>query len=305
MKKLSVVFSFVLAAVSVGYAQEGLNDRDEGYNEQSVRPIHRSDIMWQKTVLRALDLREKQNEPIFSKNKQITKLIIDAAKAGELKIWATDSLDQGQPLTLEEFLKNIQIPSEEVQYTDEEAAFLETEEDEGGEDDPWGDFGDDSGDEDTGEEDLLEEESATGGTEYYSAQDLYQLEIKEDQIFDKQRSRMYYDILAITMKVPSDHPLNIKGIEIPVGSFSYKELVEKVFKNNPNAIWYNPYNDAEHKSLSDAFELRLFSSYIIKVSNPSDDYLVDIYGGDQWTGILASQWKSFELLEYEHNLWEF
>ena len=45
--------------------------------------------------------------------------------------------------------------------------------------------------------------------------------------------------------------------------------------------------------------------YIIKVSNPKDAYLVDIHGGDQWTGILASQWKSFELLEYEHNLWEF
>ncbi len=301
MKKLSVVFGFMLC-VTASYAQEGLSNVDEGWNDQSVRPIHRSDIMWQKTVIRAVDLREKQNEPIFSKNKQITKIIIEAAKAGELKIWKTDSLDRGQPLTLEEFLKNIQIPSEEVQYSDEELEFMDTggEEDLGASD-PWGDFGDDTG---GGEEEVVEE-AATNSVEYYQPIDLYQLEIKEDQIFDKQRSRMYYDMLSITIKVPADHPLNIKGIEIPAGSFSYKELVTKVFKNNPNAIWYNPYNDAEHRTLADAFELRLFSSYIIKVSNPADDYLVDIYGGDQWTGIMASQWKSYELLEYEHNLWEF
>lgn len=302
MKKLSVVFSFVLLS-SASFAQEGLSNVDEGWNKNSVRPIHRSDIMWQKTVLRAVDLREKQNEPIFSKNKQITKIIIEAAKAGELKIWATDSLDEGQPLKLEEFLKNIQIPSEEVQYSEEEMEFMNNDEDAGGgDDDPWG-FGDE-GSGDSGEEEV--EEAAPASTvEYYAPQDLYQLELKEDQIFDKQRSRMYYDLLAITLKVPADHPLNIKGIEIPAGSFSYKELVQKVFKNNPNAVWYNPYNDAEHRTLADAFELRLFSSYIIKVSNPADDYLVDIYGGDQWTGIMASQWKSYELLEYEHNLWEF
>lgn len=301
MKKLSVVFSFLLLG-STSFGQEGLSNIDEGFNDQSVRPIHRSDIMWQKTVLRAVDLREKQNEPIFSKNKQVTKLIIEAAKAGELKIWATDSLDQGRPLTLEEFLKNIQIPSEEVQYSEEEQEFLNNDPSMAA-DDPWGDFGaiDDAGTDDL----ALEEEAPTSNVEYYAPRDLYQLEIKEDQIFDKQRSRMYYDMLAITLKVPADHPLNIKGIEIPAGSFSYKELVTKVFKNNPNAIWYNPYNDAEHRTLADAFELRLFSSYIIKVSNPADDYLVDIYGGDQWTGIMSSQWKSYELLEYEHNLWEF
>ena len=65
------------------------------------------------------------------------------------------------------------------------------------------------------------------------------------------------------------------------------------------------YNDAEHRNLADAFELRLFSSYIAKVSNPDDEWLVDIYGGDPYTGILASEWKAFELLEFEHNLWEF
>ena len=299
MKKLSVSLIFAaLASIGTVSAQEALGEGfksvDEGFNHQSAHPIHRSDIMWQKTIIRNIDLREKQNEPMFSKNKEITKIIIDAVRAGELKIWKNDSLDLGQPLTLEEFLKNIEIPSAEVQYSEEELAFLEAEQ---ASESAWGEA-------DGGEEES-ENEAVNAGTEYFFPKDLYQLQIKEDLIFDKQRSRMYHDVLSLTMIVPADHPDNIKGIEIPAGSFSYKELVNKVFKDNPDAIWYNPYNDAEHKNLAHAFELRLFSSYIVKVSNPNDDYLVDIYGGDLWTGIMASQWKSFELLEFEHNLWEF
>lgn len=308
MKKLNVVLGALTFGALGAFAQEGVGNVDEGYNEQSHHPIHRSDIMWQKTVLRMLDLREMQNEPLFSRNKEITKIIIEAAKAGEVKIWKTDSLDHGSPLTLEEFLKNMQIPSEQVELSEEEKAFMQEEapaEEDMGFDD-WGDDGGGGGGEADAE--LAELEGGgdeASGPEYYEPKMLYQLEMKEDMIFDKQRSRMYYDVIAMTLKVPADHPLNIKGIEIPVASFSYKELVDGPFKNNPNAIWYNRYNDAEHRTMHDAIELRLFSSYILKVSNPADDYLVDIYGGDQWTGIMASQWKQYELLEFEHNLWEF
>ena len=174
--------------------------------------------------------------------------------------------------------------------SEEDLAFMAN--DDGGWDDEGGDEGADAG-------------PAVKKVEYFFPKDLYQMQIREDLIFDKQRSRMYYDILAVTMFVPADHPDNIKGIEIPIASFSYKELHDKTFKDNPDAIWFNPFNDAEHRNLADAFELRLFSSYIIKVSNPNDEYLVDTYGGDPKVGIMASQWKAFELLEYEHNLWEF
>ena len=121
-------------------------------------------------------------------------------------------------------------------------------------------------------------------------------------IFDRQRSRMYYDIHSITIKLPAD--LDPRGIEGVVASFNYKECVEKVFSKNPNAVWFNPQNDAEHKSIRDAFELRLFSSKIIKVSNPNNDFLEDIYATPK-QGLLASMWKMYELMEYEHNLWEF
>ena len=284
-------FCLILTAVfSFGLAQAQLSnyETEDGFNKFSVKGVHKSDVMWKKTVTRAIDLREKQNEPIFSKDREITRMIIDAVKAGVIRPYATDSLWEGRALTIDEFLEGIKLPSAEAELSEEEMAFMEEDDD---------DWGDEEGDE--------EEAPVSAEADYFFPKDLYQMQVLEDMIFDKQRSVMYYDILAVKMFVPADHADNIKGIEIEIATFSYKELKEKVFKDNPNAIWYNPYNDAEHRTLAEAFELRLFSSYIVKVSNPADEYLTDIYGGDPKTGILASQWKAYELLEFEHNLWEF
>lgn len=298
MKKLGVILMGLVMSAGVAYGQErtdstaatttttttttetttaGATNGDTGYNPLSVRPIHVSDIMWKKTILRAIDLREKQNKPLFSRNREITRLLLDAVMKGDLTIYANDSLDR--KITIDDFNQAMLIPVEGGTMTEEEKQIALA----------------------NGDSSVLQ----SSGPAYYFPTDLYQLTIREDLIFDKQRSRLYYDIIALTMYVPADLPSNIKGIEQVVASFSYKELVEKVFKDNPKAIWFNVQNDQQHKNLADAFDLRLFSSYITKVSNPNDAYLVDIYGGDQQKGIMASQWAAMELLEFEHNLWEF
>ncbi len=284
MKKLGVILMGLVMSVGIAYGQEtdgaataGTASEDTGYNPLSVRPIHVSDIMWKKTLLRAIDLREKQNKPLFSRNREITRLLIDAVTKGDITPYANDSLER--KITIDDFNEAMLIPIEGGTLTAEEKEIALA----------------------NGDSSVLQ----MGGPAYYFPTDLYQLTIKEDLIFDKQRSRLYYDILALTVYVPADLPSNIKGIEQVVASFSYKDLVEKVFKDNPKAIWFNVQNDQQHKNLADAFDLRLFSSYITKVSNPNDAYLVDIYGGDQQKGIMASQWAAMELLEFEHNLWEF
>lgn len=307
-KFLTTLFVFTVIFGSVTVAQENLN---KGFNDMSVRPIHSSDIMYKKRVWRKMDLRETQNSSFFSAGRQLTKMIVDAAKKGIIQPYSSDTL--GTPMAMEQFLENLKNPAiegfgGEEQKTDPDDPFGGGGEDDpfggGGEDDPFADpFG--GGDEGAAEDDPF----ATGGggadmaiDPYYLPNELFIIEIQEDVIFDKKRSRMYYDIL--TLKIVVDGSKTPDGIDKPVAVFSYKEIVEKLFKDNPEAIWFNPDNSAEHRNLQDAFDLRLFASRIIKVSNTDDQFIEDIYGPGK-SNLYGSDWYEMKLMEYEHELWEF
>ena len=257
-------------------------------SSNSARPIPEHDILFKKTVWRKIDLREKQNKPMFSENREITKIIMDAVKSGELTAYANDSVNK--PLTREEFTGNMtkKDNTEELSEEEKAAGFGQEAED----DDAWGAaLGDKAG------------KSTTGpvSNEFF-AKELYLLELKENIVFDKKRSRMYHDIQTITLKVPAT--TNEMGIENTVASFKMSDLV-RVFRANPEtAVWYNAQNDAQHKNLADAFDLWLFSSYITKISNPGDRALSDIYGGGQ-KGLLAAQDAAEALIEYEYSLWSY
>jgi gliding motility associated protien GldN len=254
----------------------------------SARPIPEHDILFKKTVWRKIDLREKQNKPMFSENREITKIIINAVKSGELTAYKTDSVNA--PLTRQEFMQNMTPKERGAGLSDAEiaAGFGQDKEDEA---DAWGAALGESAVQKTG----------PVSNEYFPKQ-LYLLELKENVVFDKKRSRMYHDIHTISIKVPAT--LNPLGFEQNVGSFKMSDLV-KVFRSNPDlAIWYNPQNDAQHKNLSDAFDLWLFSSYITKISNPGDRGLADIYGAGK-KGLLAAQDAMEALIEYEYSLWSY
>jgi hypothetical protein len=142
--------------------------------------------------------------------------------------------------------------------------------------------------------------AAFDGDEYF-AKELSIMEIKEDWIFDRKRSRLYYDIQTVTLFLPADK--NAAGLEVPIATFKYADL-DKLFRSDPKKfIWYNPQNQAQHKNLSDAFDLRLFYGRITKVSNPEDKELVGIYGDKE--GLLKSYQTENELMEMEHGLWEY
>jgi len=259
----------------------------------TVRPIPASDMMYRRTVWRVVDLREKQNRPLYSVNHEITKIIMDAVKRGELTVYKDDSLKK--QMTPEEYRKTLVKPGEEIVETEEDRQARE---------------------EADRQMALIEaakrrqmgskyvapppSESAAMGPIEYNPRDIKNLEIKEDVIFDKKRSRMYYQIEAITLKVPNA----VTGFDDVIGAFAYKDLV-KVFRNHPEeAIWYNMQNNANHLNLADAFELRMPSSFIRKVSNPNDDDLKTVHGGSK-QAILASQRAVEEFVEFESSLWSY
>ena len=233
-----------------------------------------ADIMYKKEVTRAVDLREKQNKSIFARGYEITDIILQALNAGEIQAYTNDSLTT--KMNKNEVMESLIIPSSQAPV---DTSYM----------DEW-------------ERQEYKEQMKGYKPDTYSAKDLYQLEITEDILFDKNHSVLEYDLKTITLLIPAGHPDNIRGIQTAVATFNYDDC-KALFSNNPNAIWYNPQNEATHLNLADAFDLRMFSSYIIKVANPDDEYLMDIYGGEKG-GVLAAQKAAMDFLEFESNLWE-
>ena len=321
--KSSHTLAVIAAGLSLSLTAAAQEQATTASSTGSHRPIPLSDQMFRKSIWRQVDLREKQNKPMFSEGKEISRVILEAVRRGELQTYKNDSLTS--TLTPTEVQSNSSyVDAVDKLSADEIAAGFKPES--GAADDGWGaaktkkpvpkkvaklDAAGKPMKDKKGKVIMVNAPAAAtvaaapkpAGNEY-RPKDIYEMEIKEDMIFDKKRSRMYHDIKSITLLVPSTLASNTSGIEKPIGTFKYSDLV-KVFRANPqNAIWFNAENDAQHKNLADAFELWLFNSYITKVSNAGDSRLDDIYGGAQ-QGILAAQQTAADLIEYEYNLWSF
>ena len=295
MKKLSLLLVSAFALLLFFAGTDVMAQRVNGYNPNSVLPIHTEDIMFEKRVWRRVDLKEKQNLPFFAFNNEITKILIQAVKAGLLPVYVNDDSLRTR-MTKEEFLENLKIPDfGGGGLTDEEKAM-------GFEDDAGDDWGDDAGwggdEAGGGEEEVVEEEA----NEFFPNQ-VSVMEVMEDMIFDRKRSRQYWDIQSLKLILPASNFET--GLQREVGTFRFLDC-DRLFKSLPeSAIWFNPQNSAEHRNLADAFTLRLFSGRIVKVANPRDEFLADIYNKSPRAGIIASQKTEQDLMEMEHNLWEF
>jgi gliding motility associated protien GldN len=301
MRILRNVFLFSLVgllAITSLSAQEA-NDQ---YNPNSVDPIPKYEQLFKRRVWMRIDLKEKQNKGFFAKNGELSKLIVNAVKSGEIdKIYNNDSLTS--TMTKDEFLNRlVATEADEIEAWDPDAEYYE--------DDQVMYNGmaytclydENVGVTPEGAPDDWEADETAGKADIYFPNQISVLKMMEDRIFDKRRSRLYYDIQAIKVIVPGTETLN--GVDNEVAVFSYKDLM-KVFRNHPNeAVWFNRYNSAENKNFADAFILRLFHGVLIKVENPDDLDIVDIYTTRK-EGIMASEWLDLQLMEKEHHLWEY
>lgn len=123
------------------------------------------------------------------------------------------------------------------------------------------------------------------------------LRIKEDWIFDKQRSTFFVRIIGIT-PIYSQYDQNGNFIaELPMFWFYYPDVRNLLV----NEMAFNPGNDAAILSWDDIFEMRLFSSYIIKEPNVYDRRIKDYAIGID--ALLEEERIEKELFEKEHDLW--
>jgi hypothetical protein len=294
---------FYLISMGVLAQESSLNP-----NPNSAHPIDEADIQYRAQIWRKMDLNEKINQPFFAENNQISKFLIDGVKAGLLVPYTNDSLNT--KLSSEQFLDRLKIKgkldnggltAEEIAAGFGGDAKPAAATSGGGADDGWG--GSKKTDASKAEKpavDDFDKGPIVAGVEYYIPKQLSILEIKEDAIIDRKRSRLYFDIQAITLKIPASQ--SDAGLEDIVASFRFKD-VYKFFKSNPNCIWFNSTNEMQHRNMADAFDLRFFSARIIKKGNAGNKDIFDQFG-DGKEALKKSQKLEQQLQDKEAEMWE-
>ncbi len=275
---------FLLLTSLTGYGQE---------MAPLIKPaIAEDQQMFKKMVWRRMDLREQQNSPFFSLNGEISRLLIEAVDEGLITPYRSDSTINFMPDII--FVSNISVEQEQNPFV---GGGFNT----GGFDDNAEENADQAG-ADPDEPRLLaipEEEFSI-------------LYIREEVIFDRNRSRMYNYIQSLSLFLPPDAgtTYNPGGFEKPIAHFNYDEVVA-LFRGPyaDKAIYYNNQNPGAHLNMSDAFELRLFNAPIIKISNDQDLDIRQLYGEemarDPMSVIVIQQKYEYDLMEYESELWEY
>jgi gliding motility associated protien GldN len=293
----------ILCLLLVGFFTNGFSQRDTIVNPNSIEKIPFYEQLYRFRVWRNVNLKEKQNAAFKSAKSDIGAFIIKCIKNGSLTAYDGDSVKA--PQTVDQVLvlnaavqsppydaKKNYVASEEAYFEgknylssrNDNVAHLPT-------DPQWW-------------------ELSGNQTETLQPSQIEELQIVEDLIFDKRRSRLYYDILYVGIIVQKDGNYN------PKGYVYYKDLVKLIEKaahskdldERDKVQWRNRYNPSENKTFVDAFKLRLFHGVIEKVENPDDRTIQNIYelnGRTIGESVFARWEEEMKMMEKEHNLWEY
>ncbi|MEW6468593.1 MAG: gliding motility protein GldN [Bacteroidota bacterium] len=254
---------------SLPYIKDHIDDR----KPIQYTHLREADVMWSKTIWRVVDLREKQNLPLYypitpiNDRLSLFDVIKKGLQSGELTAY-------DKPLLDDEF--NYEMPLSQVNA---KLNFVDT---------------------------VLTQDLNTGAWDtvlvprQIMSENVKQYWVKEVWFFDKQRSVMDVRIIGIS-------PL-IEKIDKTTGEFrGYEPLFWLYFPGCRNYFakyeCFNRQSDAERRTYDDIFHKRLFESYIRKESNVYDRLIIEY--AQQMAALLESDRVKEDLFIIEHDLWHF
>ncbi len=279
------------------------------------------DVLWSKRVWRAIDMRERINQPIYypldevksyewitnSQRWSLWTIIRKHVMNGDLRVfspynpvsyglgvWDGDQLKYPiDPTPGENYYSDANFRSDLLYYMGRLGLPGDIPQV-----DPYGDpiiITDELGNETYkyDEPDTL----------WYNSKDIVEYRLKEDWFFDKQRSEMDVRIIAIA-PVVYDIALDAEGNEEIRGK---KELFWLYFPHCRfvfnNYFVYNDQNDTQWMSFDDLFWKRRFSSYIYKESSVQDRTIDGYAHGVE--ALYESERITSEMRTFEHDLWSY
>jgi gliding motility associated protien GldN len=280
---LSICFFALTLKAQPGQVQLISEPRDKAYDRihiTEMKPIayphlRESDVFWEKRVWRSVDFREKMNHPLYfpetpqGKWKSLMRILWDAVLEGEITAYepgATDNFEEMTPMPasqLESQLKTTVLSRQPD--PDNPGVFIDV----------------------TDEVD-------------FDPQEVVLLWIKEDWVFDKQRSEMQIRIIGICPVRENIDPLTneFRGY-VPMFWLYYPEIRPVLARNEV----FNPLNSARRLSFDQLFLQRRFSSFIIKEDNVFDRRIDDYATGID--ALLESERIKNEIRSFEQELWSY
>jgi gliding motility associated protien GldN len=226
--------------------------------------------MFSKRVWREIDLRDKVNTIFASPKSRLITILTDAIQAGELT--AYDASSTKDDVNGDEF--SVVLKAEEAMARFADSVLVPIFDKDGNQ---------------TGT-------VVTAGE--FNPDSIIKFRIKEDWIFDKQRSVFEPRIVGIAPMVR----ISAAGQafdEQPAFWIYFPEvrhlLVTKAVVSRSN--------DATGLSYDDIFMKRIFASYIVKESNPEDLRIKDYAIGIE--RLYESERVKKALMDFEHDLWSF
>jgi gliding motility associated protien GldN len=232
--------------------------------------LKESDVLFSKRVWREIDLRDKMNTIFASPKSRLITILTDAIQAGELT--AYDASSTKDDVNGDEF--SAVLKSEEAMARFADSVLVPT----------------------------FDKDGNQTGTVVkageFNPDSIIKFRIKEDWIFDKQRSVFEPRIVGIAPMVR----ISAAGqaFDEQPAFWIYFPEVRHLLVTKPVV---NRSNDATGLSYDDIFVKRIFSSYIVKESNDADLRIKDYASGIE--RLYESDRIKKALMDFEHDLWSF
>ena len=229
------------------------------------------DVMFSKRIWREIDLRDKMNMAFASPKARLIDVLMGAVMSGELTAYDATAIP-GVDLGGDEFTTILKPEAAMAQFAD--SVLTPT----------------------------FDKDGNQTGTEIkageFNPDSVVKFRIKEDWIFDKQRSIYEPRIVGIAPMVK--RKAGGQSFDEQPAFWIYFPEARQVLATNEVI---NRHNDATGLSFDDVFVKRLFASYIVKESNSEDLRIKDYAQGID--KLYESERVKKELLDFEHDLWSY
>ena len=257
-----------------GPPTDGYLKKNNSFKPTELKPlpnVREADVLFAKRIWREIDTREKMNRYISSPKQRLIDILMAAIAAGE--IIAYDASGSAEDINGDSFSKPLSATQAGNKLADSSIVDIINKK--------------------TG--DKVRSKMVAGE---FNPDSVVKFRVKEDWVFEKQRSVYVLRIIGIAPMVK----ISAGGLatEYQPAFWVNFEQAKKVLANK-EVLDAN--SDATGLSYADVFFKRLFMSYIVKQSNDRDERIRDYARGID--KIFESDRLKKRLMDWEINLWQY